>query len=188
MKKKGELYMEDKPKKKANKKWIFLLIFVLLIGTVSAGIIWQKPTSTRKKDKKTESRIDTSQFHAESLQGLIADVSNLEAVQGYHPDPSLTMITHDTNVIKKLEADTSKVDFDTPGTYDITYQVTVYCKALKAYLDQKPRIDIEKASKGQTYTIPQNGKIQVVDKQQALQDSGSGKYIYGLQMQLKQEQ
>ena len=81
----------------------------------------------------------------------------------------------------------SKVDFDTPGTYDITYNVTVYCKALKAYIDQKPRIDIQEASNGQTYKIPLKGKIQVVEKEQALKDSASGRYIYGLQMQMRQE-
>ena len=140
-----------------------------------------------REKKKAEVQIDTSQFTADSLQGLTASVSNLEAVKGYHPDASLNQITHDTNVIKKLEADISKVDFDTPGTYDITYNVTVYCKALKAYIDQKPRIDIQEASNGQTYKIPLKGKIQVVEKEQALKDSASGRYIYGLQMQMRQE-
>lgn len=64
---------------------------------------------------------------------------------------------------------------------------TVYCKALKAYIDQKPRIDIQEASNGQTYKIPLKGKIQVVEKEQALKDSASGRYIYGLQMQMRQE-
>lgn len=31
------------------------------------------------------------------------------------------------------------------------------------------------------------GKIQVVEKEQALKDSASGRYIYGLQMQMRQE-
>ena len=65
--------------------------------------------------------------------------------------------------------------------------VIEFRKALKAYIDQKPRIDIQEASNGQTYKIPLKGKIQVVEKEQALKDSASGRYIYGLQMQMRQE-
>lgn len=189
MNKKGEAHMEEKPKAKAKRKWTVVLIFILILGTIAAILAINRPIHSKKirEKKKAEVQIDTSQFTAESLQGLTASVSNLEAVKGYHPDASLNQITHDTNVIKKLEADISKVDFDTPGTYDITYNVTVSCKALKAYIDQKPRIDIQKASNGQTYKIPLKGKIQVVEKEQALKDSASGRYIYGLQMQMKQE-
>lgn len=189
MKKKGDAHMEEKPKVKAKRKWTLVLIFILILGTIAAILAINRPIHSKKirEKKKAEVQIDTSQFTADSLQGLTASVSNLEAVKGYHPDASLNQITHDTNVIKKLEADISKVDFDTPGTYDITYNVTVYCKALKAYIDQKPRIDIQKASNGQIYKIPLKGKIQVVEKEQALKDSASGRYIYGLQMQMRQE-
>lgn len=138
MKKKGEAHMEEKPKVKAKRKWTVVLIFILILGTIAAILAINRPIHSKKirEKKKAEVQIDTSQFTADSLQGLTASVSNLEAVKGYHPDASLNQITHDTNVIKKLEADISKVDFDTPGTYDITYNVTVYCKALKAYIDQ----------------------------------------------------
>lgn len=134
MKKKGEAHMEEKPKVKAKRKWTVVLIFILILGTIAAILAINRPIHSKKirEKKKAEVQIDTSQFTADSLQGLTASVSNLEAVKGYHPDASLNQITHDTNVIKKLEADISKVDFDTPGTYDITYNVTVYCKAYTA--------------------------------------------------------
>lgn len=126
MKKKGEAHMEEKPKVKAKRKWTVVLIFILILGTIAAILAINRPIHSKKirEKKKAEVQIDTSQFTADSLQGLTASVSNLEAVKGYHPDASLNQITHDTNVIKKLEADISKVDFDTPGTYDITYNVT----------------------------------------------------------------
>lgn len=86
----------------------------------------------------------------------------------------------DTSTVKQERTNKKSIDLD-------TYNVTVYCKALKAYIDQKPRIDIQEASNGQTYKIPLKGKIQVVEKEQALKDSASGRYIYGLQMQMRQE-
>ena len=93
MKKKGEAHMEEKPKVKAKRKWTLVLIFILILGTIAAILAINRPIHSKKirEKKKAEVQIDTSQFTAESLQGLTASVSNLEAVKGYHPDARIRL-------------------------------------------------------------------------------------------------
>ena len=196
MKKKGEAHMEEKPKVKAKRKWTVVLIFILILGTIAAILAINRPIHSKKirEKKKAEVQIDTSQFTADSLQGLTASVSNLEAVKGYHPDASLNQITHDTNVIKKLEADISKVDFDTPGTYDITYNVRygwiwngvrdleyAYSHVILSYTYAKYALHNNSQANYAFYGLPNSTKKHLINKANQMQAMGgipSGYAVY----------
>lgn len=108
---KGCIFMEEKKKK----KMIALVIAgVVLIGGVSVGtVIWAN--GSKKENKTTETRkVDL----LETVEGL-EDKFYVEVnTQGTN---FLKGITYDRTKIEKVLVDTSKVNYDKEGTYEIVY-------------------------------------------------------------------
>ena len=173
--------MKEK-KKPVNKRNLVLILILILSACVIGGLGYTKG-QPEKAQKKAEEKIDTSQFNADSLVGRTEVLDNRYVMAG-NPSaiPQLSMVTTDTDVVKSVEAHLENVDISTPGEYDVTYDVTVYAKALQSAMNGEVRSVVHDGAKGQTCKIKVNGKITVVDEETAKELKSSGRHVYGFQL------
>lgn len=90
----------------------------------------QGPTQeTKTEDQKSE---EVSWTEAD-VAVAVAGMDNVTVVQGAKDPNLLHGITYDGDIVENIEAQ-SDMDLDTPGTYKVTYQVTVNAEKLAEYL------------------------------------------------------
>lgn len=90
----------------------------------------QGPTQeTKTEDQKSE---EVSWTEAD-IAVAVAGMDNVTVVQGAKDPNLLHGITYDGDIVENIEAQ-SDMDLDTPGTYKVTYQVTVNAEKLAEYL------------------------------------------------------
>lgn len=90
----------------------------------------QGPTQeTKTEDQKSE---EVSWTEAD-VAVAVAGMDNVTVVQGAKDPNLLHGITYDGDIVENIEAQ-SDMDLDTPGTYKVTYQITVNAEKLAEYL------------------------------------------------------
>lgn len=90
----------------------------------------QGPTQeTKMEDQESE---EVSWTEAD-VAVAVAGMDNVTVVQGAKDPNLLHGITYDGDIVENIEAQ-SDMDLDTPGTYKVTYQVTVNAEKLAEYL------------------------------------------------------
>lgn len=109
---------------------------VLAVGMAGCG---DKKTPT-KTDQGPTQETKTEDQESEEVSWTEADVAvavagmdNVTVVQGAKDPNLLHGITYDGDIVENIEAQ-SDMDLDTPGTYKVTYQVTVNAEKLAEYL------------------------------------------------------
>lgn len=109
---------------------------VLAVGMAGCG---DKKAPT-KTDQEPTQETKTEDQESEEVSWTEADVAvavagmdNVTVVQGAKDPNLLHGITYDGDIVEKIEAK-SDMDLDTPGTYKVTYQVTVNAEKLAEYL------------------------------------------------------
>lgn len=165
----------------SKRKKALSIVLILAACAVAIGGSWYARDRTGGAEKKqAEEKIDTSQFNADSLVGWTEDLNN-RYVLADNPEaiPMLSMVSTDTDVVKTVEPNLENVDINTPGEYEVSYDVTAYAKALKSAVDRDVRSVIHDGAKGQTCKITVNGKITVVDEETAKELKTAGKRVYG---------
>lgn len=90
----------------------------------------QGPTQeTKTEDQESE---EVSWTEADAAVA-VAGMDDVTVVQGANEPNLLHGITYDGDIVENIEAQ-SDMDLDTPGTYKVTYQVTVNAEKLAEYL------------------------------------------------------
>ena len=90
----------------------------------------QEPTQeTKTEDQESE---EVSWTEAD-VAVAVAGMNNVTVVQGAKDPNLLHGITYDGDIVENIEAQ-SDMDLDTPGTYKVTYQITVNAEKLAEYL------------------------------------------------------
>ena len=109
---------------------------VLAVGMAGCG---DKKAST-KTDQKPTQETKTEDQESEEVSWTEADVAvavagmdDVTVVQGAQDPNLLHGITYDGDIVENIEAQ-SDMDLDTPGTYKVTYQITVNAEKLAEYL------------------------------------------------------
>lgn len=109
---------------------------VLAVGMAGCG---DKKAPT-KTDPEATQETKTEDQESEEVSWTEADVAvavagmdDVTVVQGANEPNLLHGITYDGDIVENIEAQ-SDMDLDTPGTYKVTYQVTVNAKKLAEYL------------------------------------------------------
>ena len=109
---------------------------VLAVGMAGCG---DKKAPT-KTDQGSTQETKTEDQESEEVSWTEADVAvavagmdNVTVVQGAKDPNLLHGITYDGDIVENIEAQ-SDMDLDTPGTYKVTYQVTVNAEKLAEYL------------------------------------------------------
>ena len=109
---------------------------VLAVGMAGCG---DKKAPT-KTDPEATQETKTEDQESEEVSWTEADVAvavagmdDVTVVQGANEPNLLHSITYDGDIVENIEAQ-SDMDLDTPGTYKVTYQVTVNAEKLAEYL------------------------------------------------------
>ena len=109
---------------------------VLAVGMAGCG---DKKAPT-KTDREPTQETKTEDQESEEVSWTEADVAvavagmdNVTVVQGAKDPNLLHGITYDGDIVANIEAQ-SDMDLDTPGTYKVTYQITVNAEKLAEYL------------------------------------------------------
>lgn len=109
---------------------------VLAVGMAGCG---DKKAPT-KTDPEVTQETKTEDQESEEVSWTEADVAvavagmdDVTVVQGANEPNLLHGITYDGDIVENIEAQ-SDMDLDTPGTYKVTYQVTVNAEKLAEYL------------------------------------------------------
>lgn len=109
---------------------------VLAVGMAGCG---DKKAPT-KTDQEPTQETKTEDQESEEVSWTEADVAvavagmdDVTVVQGANEPNLLHGITYDGDIVENIEAQ-SDMDLDTPGTYKVTYQVTVNAEKLAEYL------------------------------------------------------
>lgn len=109
---------------------------VLAVGMAGCGDK-KAPTKTDQgptQETKTEDQESEEVSWTEAdVAVAVAGMDNVTVVQGAKDPNLLHGITYDGDIVENIEAQ-SDMDLDTPGTYKVTYQVTVNAEKLAEYL------------------------------------------------------
>lgn len=109
---------------------------VLAVGMAGCGDK-KAPTKTDQgptQETKTEDQESEEVSWTEAdVAVAVAGMDNVTVVQGAKDPNLLHGITYDRDIVENIEAQ-SDMDLDTPGTYKVTYQVTVNAEKLAEYL------------------------------------------------------
>lgn len=109
---------------------------VLAVGMAGCGDK-KAPTKTDQgptQETKTEDQESEEVSWTEAdVEVAVAGMDNVTVVQGAKDPNLLHGITYDGDIVENIEAQ-SDMDLDTPGTYKVTYQVTVNAEKLAEYL------------------------------------------------------
>lgn len=109
---------------------------VLVVGMAGCGDK-KAPTKTDQEptqETKTEDQESEEVSWTEAdIAVAVAGMDNVTVVQGAKDPNLLHGITYDGDIVENIEAQ-SDMDLDTPGTYKVTYQVTVNAEKLAEYL------------------------------------------------------
>lgn len=90
----------------------------------------QEPTQETKTEDQESEEVSWTEADVEVA---VAGMDNVTVVQGAKDPNLLHGITYDGDIVENIEAQ-SDMDLDTPGTYKVTYQVTVNAEKLAEYL------------------------------------------------------
>lgn len=109
---------------------------VLAVGMAGCGDK-KAPTKTDQgptQETKTEDQESEEVSWTEAdVAVAVAGMHNVTVVQGAKDPNLLHGITYDGDIVENIEGQ-SDMDLDTPGTYKVTYQVTVNAEKLAEYL------------------------------------------------------
>lgn len=109
---------------------------VLAVGMAGCGDK-KAPTKTDQgptQETKTEDQESEEVSWTEAdVAVAVAGMDNVTVVQGAKDPNLLHGITYDGDIVENIEAQ-SDMDLDTPGTYKVTYQVTVNAEKLAEHL------------------------------------------------------
>lgn len=109
---------------------------VLAVGMAGCGDK-KAPTKTDQgptQETKTEDQEPEEVSWTEAdIAVAVVGMDNVTVVQGAKDPNLLHGITYDGDIVENIEAQ-SDMDLDTPGTYKVTYQITVNAEKLAEYL------------------------------------------------------
>ena len=107
---------------------------VLAVGMTGCGkepVKDESKEETTTKDEAVESE-EVSWTEAD-LSDVVAGMGDIKVVEGAQNPNLLHGITYDGDIVEDIEAE-SDMDLETPGTYQVTYKVTVNAEKLAEYL------------------------------------------------------
>lgn len=108
---------------------------VLAVGMTGCGkepLKNEPKAETTTKDETTTESEEVSWTEAD-LNDVVAGMGDIKVVEGAQDPNLLHGITYDGDIVEAIEAE-SNADLETPGTYQVTYKVTVNAEKLAEYL------------------------------------------------------
>lgn len=122
------------------------IVMALLACVISSSLILtscgQNAKSVTTSDKSTEKK---NSFSEDDIKDVITGLEDHYILQDAADIDYLYGVTYDTDIVKKVKADSGEVKLNKTGTYTVTYTVTVDRDALEDYLEEKAEKEKESA-------------------------------------------
>lgn len=145
------------------------IVMALLACVISSSLILtscgQNAKSVTTSDKSTEKK---NSFSEDDIKDVITGLEDHYILQDAADIDYLYGVTYDTDIVKKVKADSGEVKLNKTGTYTVTYTVTVDRDALEDYLDEKESAD--KKSEEKNAEDKKNAETDVKDTTDSKED------------------
>lgn len=157
---------------------VFLgFITLVVIGGCLYTFKTDKPVYQKQEDKIYN---NIKKTHDESdLKGLVTGISDRYIVQNATGINYFYNIQCNSEIIKYINVDDSKVDLATPGSYQIKYTIGAKTKKLAEYLKESST-----ANEDEVEEIVVNKKINVITLEEAITLADAGNFVYSDNNQL----
>lgn len=171
MKSGKDVLWSDKKRKVATCTAAGLLATVIITG----GVFWLMPGETKASPAQTVTEVEISKTHTEEdLKRVVSGIDDKYIVQDASGIDYLHGVKVNKDIVKYVDADSSKVDLKNPGEYKITYSVTVKADKLNKRLNKDTD---ENAKESEKIVIDKT--ITVVTPEEAQKLADEGKVVIG---------
>lgn len=149
-----------------KKKIVMALLACMISSSLILTSCGQNAKSVTTSDKSTEKK---NSFSEDDIKDVITGLEDHYILQDAADIDYLYGVTYDTDIVKKVKADSGEVKLNKTGTYTVTYTVTVDRDALEDYLDEKESAD--KKSEEKNAEDKKNAETDVKDTTDSKEDS-----------------
>lgn len=125
-----------------KKKIVMALLACMISSSLILTSCGQNAKSVTTSDKSTEKK---NSFSEDDIKDVITGLEDHYILQDAADIDYLYGVTYDTDIVKKVKADSGEVKLNKTGTYTVTYTVTVDQTALEEYLEEKAEKEKESA-------------------------------------------
>lgn len=125
-----------------KKKIVMALLACMISSSLILTSCGQNAKSVTTSDKSTEKK---NSFSEDDIKDVITGLEDHYILQDAADIDYLYGVTYDTDIVKKVKADSDEVKLNKTGTYTVTYTVTVDQTALEEYLEEKAEKEKESA-------------------------------------------
>lgn len=148
---------------------------LLAAGLITGGVFWFMPGETKASPAQTVTEVEISKTHTEEdLKGIVSGIDDKYIVQDASGIDYLHGVKVNKDIVKYVDANSSKVDLKNPGEYKITYSVTVKTDKLNKRLNKDTD---ENAKESEKIVIDKT--ITVVTPEEAQKLADEGKVVIG---------
>lgn len=148
---------------------------LLAAGLITGGVFWLMPGETKASPAQTVTEVEISKTHTEDdLKGVVSGIDDKYIVQDASGIDYLHGVKVNKDIVKYVDANSSKVDLKNPGEYKITYSVTVKTDKLNKRLNKDTD---ENAKESEKIVIDKT--ITVVTPEEAQKLADEGKVVIG---------
>lgn len=125
-----------------KKKIVMALLACMISSSLILTSCGQNAKSVTTSDKSTEKK---NSFSEDDIKDVITGLEDHYILQDAADIDYLYGVTYDTDIVKRVKADSDEVKLNKTGTYTVTYTVTVDQTALEEYLEEKAEKEKESA-------------------------------------------
>lgn len=125
-----------------KKKIVMALLACMISSSLILTSCGQNAKTVTTSDKSTEKK---NSFSEDDIKDVITGLEDHYILQDAADIDYLYGVTYDTDIVKKVKADSDEVKLNKTGTYTVTYTVTVDQTALEDYLEEKAEKEKESA-------------------------------------------
>lgn len=143
---------------------------LLAAGLITGGVFWLMPGETKASPAQTVTEVEISKTHTEDdLKGVVSGIDDKYIVQDASGIDYLHGVKVNKDIVKYVDANSSKVDLKNPGEYKITYSVTVKTDKLNKRLNKDTD---ENAKESEKIVIDKTVTVVTPEEAQKLADEG----------------
>ena len=156
-----------------------LLMFVLAAMLVTNCVACTKTPSDKSDSKASTAatevvskndKVQAQDIKAEDLtpladKGVISGVKDLTVAEGTQVDLN-ELVYADKDIVKSVDVDDSKVDYNTPGTYEVIYTITFDGDKLRDFLESND-LTVSFDTTGNTVVVKTTVTVTVATKEDA---------------------
>lgn len=167
-----------------KRKLLAIFLCFVLVSATACGNENKKTntkTETQQKEQETSDKTVESAVTVEwtldqvkLIPAVIAGIDNITAEQSVEPLDLTSLVNYDKNIVTGVTIDDTTIDYNTPATYDATYNVTMNREAFEKYIKDHSVTGFEVNGDTKTFTAKIKVTVTIVAPEQAQQLEQNG--------------